>query len=155
MTQDGRREAQKEESAAAFFCLLTVQAEGESPVRLVDNTQAVVSSGQEYAPCAFKCVLPSQGESGSQSPCRLTIDNTDRRISEILALTTDRRVTAEIKIVASASPDETEDGPYKFILRNAQITADSVSAELYDFYLADRNFPGIQYLPAEFPGLFA
>jgi hypothetical protein len=41
---------------------------GESPVRLADSAQAVISLGQEYAPCAFKCVLPSQQKSGSQSP---------------------------------------------------------------------------------------
>jgi hypothetical protein len=52
-------------------------------------------------------------------------------------------------------PDIIETGPFVFILRNVKISKETVSAELYDFYIYDRNLPGLRYSPQDFPGLFA
>jgi hypothetical protein len=155
MTEDAKKEAVKDESAAVFLYLVKLEAEGIDPLYLVDNTGPVTSGGITYTPCAFKCVLPEQGDDGASKPCRIEIDNVDRRIAEIAEETVNVRVTLTVSVVMAQTPDLIETGPLRFILRNIGVSKETVQAELYDFYLYDRNLPGLRYSPLDFPGLFA
>ena len=155
MTQETKRELIKDETAAVFLTLLKLEAEGFNPLYFVDNTEKIISGGNEYIPCGFSCVLPEQNEDGASKSCRIEIDNIDRRIAEIVAETISIPVTLTISIVMAHNPDIIETGPFKFILRNVNISQEKVSAELFDFYIYDRNLPGLRYSPQLFPGLFA
>jgi hypothetical protein len=155
VTEDARREIIKDETAAVFLCLLKVEAEGIGPLYLVDNTEPVISGGVTYTPCAFKCVLPEQSDDGASKPCRVEIDNADRRIAEIAEETVSTQVTLTVSVVMAQNPDVIETGPLRFILRNISVSREAVQAELYDFYIYDRNLPGLRYSPRDFPGLFA
>jgi hypothetical protein len=155
MTEDARREIIKDETAAVFLYLLKLEAEGIEPMYFVDNTEPVISGGNTYVPCAFKCVLPEQNDDGTSKPCRVEIDNVDRRIAEIVEETVSTPVTLTVSVVMAQNPDVIESGPLRFILRNISVSKDTVQAELYDFYLYDRNLPGLRYSPRDFPGLFA
>jgi hypothetical protein len=155
MTEDARREIIKDETAAVFLYLLKVEAEGMSPLYLVDNTEPVTSGGNTNIPCAFKCVLPEQNDDGTSKPCRVEIDNVDRRIAEIAEETVSTQITLTVSVVMAQNPDVTETGPLRFILRNISVSKETVQAELYDFYLYDRNLPGLRYSPQDFPGLSA
>jgi hypothetical protein len=126
-----------------------------APLYLVDNTEPVTSNGISYIPCAFKCVLPEQNDDGTAKPCRLEIDNVDRRIAEIAEETVSTQVTLTVSVIIAQNPDVAELGPLRFILRNVSISKEAVQAELYDFYVHDRNLPGLRYSPQDFPGLFA
>ena len=154
MTENARRELVKDESAAVFLNLVTLEAEGFEPLYFVDNTEKIISNGCEYIPCGFRCVLPEQNEDGAAKPCRIEMDNIDRRISEAVMETVNKKVTVTINVVMAHDPDVIETGPFKFILRNVKISKETVSAELYDFYIYDRNLPGLRYSPQDFPGLF-
>jgi len=155
MTNTGRQEAIKSESAAVFLHLVKIDADGADPLYFVDNTQQIIAGGIQYEPCAFRCVLPDQNSSGAAKACRIEIDNVDRRIAELVAQTVNTPVYVTITLVMAQSPDAVEAGPLRFILRNVSVTKETVQAELYDFYLADRNLPGLWYSPNDFPGLFA
>jgi hypothetical protein len=155
MTEEAKREAIRDETAAVFLCLLKLEAGGIEPLYLVDNTEPVSSGGVEYTPCAFKCVLPEQGDDGTSKPCRIEIDNTDRRIAEIAEKTVSIQIILTIRIVTAQNPGATEVGPLRFILRNVSVSKETVAAELYDFYIYDRNLPGLRYTPRDFPGLSA
>jgi hypothetical protein len=155
MTDATKRELLREETAAVFLHLLKLEADGMDPLFLVDNTEPVTSGGTVYIPCAFKCVLPEQGEDGASKPCRIEIDNVDRRIAEIAAKTVNTQVVVSVSVVMAQNPDVADLGPLRFILRNVSVSKESVQAELYDFYVYDRNLPGLRYSPQDFPGLFA
>jgi phage-related protein len=155
MTNEAKREAMRDETAAVFLYLLKLEAEGIAPLYLVDNTEPVTSGGVTYTPCAFKCTLPEQNDDGASKPCRIEIDNVDRRIAEIAEETVSVQVTLTVSVVMAQNPDTTEAGPLRFILRNISISKESVQGELYDFYVYDRNLPGLRYSPRDFPGLFA
>jgi hypothetical protein len=155
MTSEAKREITRDETAAVFLHLLKLEAEGIEPLHLVDNTEPVVSGGVAYIPCAFKCVLPEQNDDGTSKPCRIEIDNADRRIAEIAEETVSARITLTVSVVMAQNPDVVEAGPLRFILRNVSVSRETVQAELYDFYVYDRNLPGLRYSPRDFPGLFA
>jgi hypothetical protein len=155
MTDAAKREIIRDETAAVFLYLLKLEAEGMAPLYLVDNTEPVTSNGITYTPCAFKCVLPEQNDDGTSKPCRVEIDNVDRRIAEIAEETVSVQVTLTVSVVMAQNPDLVETGPLRFILRNITISKETVQGELYDFYLYDRNLPGLRYSPRDFPGLFA
>ncbi|MDR1575601.1 MAG: DUF1833 domain-containing protein [Treponema sp.] len=155
MTNEAKRELLRDETAAVFLYLLKLEAEGIDPLCLADNTEPVVSGGVTYAPCAFKCVLPEQNDDGSSKPCRIEIDNTDRRIAEIAGETVSVQITLTVNVVMAQNPDVVETGPLRFIVRNITVSKETVQAELYDFYVYDRNLPGLRYSPQDFPGLFS
>jgi hypothetical protein len=155
MTDEAKRELLRDETAAVFLYLLKLEADGLDPLYLVDNTEPVTSNGITYTPCAFKCVLPEQNDDGTSKPCGIEIDNTDRRIAEIAEKTVGVQVTLTVSVVMAQNPDAVETGPLRFILRNVSVSRETVRAELYDFYLYDRNLPGLRYAPRDFPGLFA
>ena len=155
MTSEAKRELVRDETAAVFLYLLKLEAEGISPLYFVDNTEEVTSNGITYIPCAFKCVLPEQNDDGTSKPCRIEIDNVDRRIAEIAEETVSTQITLTVSVVIAQNPDVAETGPLRFILRNVNISKETVQAELYDFYIYDRNLPGLRYAPQDFPGLSA
>jgi hypothetical protein len=155
MTGEAKREIIRDETAAVFLHLLKLEAEGTAPLYLVDNTEPVTSNGVTYTPCAFTCVLPAQTGDGTSKPCQIEIDNVDRRIAEIAEETVSVPVTLTVTIIMAQNPDVIELGPLSFILRNISIGKETVQAELYDFYIYDRNLPGLRYSPRDFPGLFA
>jgi hypothetical protein len=155
MTENAKREIIRDETAAVFLYLVKLEAEGMDPLYLVDNTEPVTANGVTYIPCAFRCVLPEQGDDGASKPCRIEIDNVDRRIAEAAEETVHTQVTLTVSVVMAQSPDMIETGPLRFILRNISVSRETVQAELYDFYVYDRNLPGGRYSPLDFPGLFA
>ena len=155
MTEGAKRELIRDETAAVFLYLLKLEAEGIAPLYLVDNTEPVTSQGIAYTPCAFTCLLPEQNDDGASKPCRVEVDNVDRRIAEIAEETVNTRVTLTVSVVMAQNPDVVETGPLRFILRNITLSKETVQAELYDFYMYDRNLPGLRYSPQDFPGLFA
>jgi hypothetical protein len=155
MTDQAKRELVRDETSAVFLYLLKLEAPGMDPLYLVDNTEPVTSNGATYTPCAFTCVLPEQNDDGTAKPCRIEIDNTDRRIAEIAAETVSVQVTLTVSVVMARNPGVIETGPLRFILRNITVSKETVQAELYDFYVYDRNLPGLRYAPQDFPGLFA
>jgi hypothetical protein len=155
MTENARREIVKDETSAVFLYLIKLEAEGIDPLYLVDNTQPITSNGITYTPCAFKCVLPEQTDDGTSKACRIEIDNVDRRIAEIAEETIGVQVTLTVSVIMAQDTDLIETGPLRFVLRNISISKETVQAELYDFYIYDRNLPGLRYSPQDFPGLFA
>jgi hypothetical protein len=69
MTENARKEIIKDETAAVFLYLVELKAEGFEPLYFVDNTEKIVSHGNEYLPCGFRCTLPEQNEDGTSKSC--------------------------------------------------------------------------------------
>lgn len=141
------------ESAAVFLTLLTIKVDGEPVLRLVDDKTEITSGGETFTPCAFTAVLPGQSADGNKS-CKLQIDNSDVMIYKAIKSAIGKKITCDVAVILSASPDVYEQGPLEFVLRNVSVNAQAVSADLYDGYMSDRNFSAFTYSPEDFPGLF-
>jgi hypothetical protein len=144
-----------QETAEVFLAVAKIEAGTLDPVYLVDDTQPVTHGGVQYIPSAFELTLPSQSNDGGVRACTISLDNVDRSISELVtrAIGTDIIITFEI--ILASTPDITERGPFRFILRNVEIDQSTVRGELYDFYLMDRKVPRFTYTQKQFRGIYS
>ena len=131
LTNDAIESMTAPETAAVFLTLLTVLVDDVPVLYFVDNNQ-----------------------SENSSSCKLQIDNTDVVISKTIKEAIGKKITAQVSVVLSTSPDIYEQGPLDFILRNVSISTQSVTADLYDSYMQDRKFTAMTYSPDAFPGMF-
>jgi hypothetical protein len=141
------------ETDKVFLHLLTIEVAGGSPLRLVDNTQDIVSRGETYSAVGFSIILPEQNADGPR-PCKLAIDNTDLSIFTAIKWAVGRTVTVTVCVIMADTPDVYERGPLKYRLRNVRATKESIEGEVYDFCLADRKFPRHTYSPEDFEGMY-
>lgn len=147
------------ETAEVLLNLLTIYYDGEPVLRVTDDLQETTSNGQVYAPCAFKVLLPDQTSDGNKT-CRLQIDNTDISVyrtikaAAIRSRNEKKSITCSVAVIMASEPDTYIDGPLYFTLRNINADVQSVTGELYDFYMYDRKFSSLTYNPEDFPGMF-
>lgn len=147
------------ETKEVLLNLLTISYGGEVVLRVVDDKQELVSNEEIYEPCAFTVLLPDQSTDGVKV-CRLQIDNTDISVYKAVksaaaqSRNDSENITCTVAVVMASEPDSYIQGPLSFVLRNITADVQSITGELYDLYLADRNFTALKYIPQEFPGLF-
>jgi hypothetical protein len=153
MTDPAVEALSAQETGEIFLITAVIRVDDALAFRIVNNTERIVSQGESYEPFAFTFILPSTSDSGIKSAA-FEIDNVDRRIQEMVTRAAGKEVTAEFAVILASSPDTVERGPFRYILRDFQVTRTKVKAVLYDFYLTDLNIPGLQYTPNNFPGLF-
>ena len=135
-----------------FLALAEITHESlQEPLRFVANTQNITHNGATYQAVAFSFTPPTcTGE--SSTPAKLTIDNIDR---EIMQLITPIRTPVKInfKKVLASSPDTVEWESGNLYLRDVTPNVQTITGSLYDVYLEDRSVPGLFFTPYDFPGL--
>jgi hypothetical protein len=141
------------ETEEVFLVTADIAVDDEIFFRIVNNTEHLTSRGNDYEAFAFTFVLPGTSDSGVKS-ASFEIDNVDRRIQEEVTKAAGKAITAEFNIILASNPDIIERGPFKYILRDFQVSRQRIRATLYDFYLTDLNIPGLLYTPQNFSGLF-
>jgi hypothetical protein len=123
-----------------------------SPIRLVDNNEAVVSRGDTYLPFAFRPQIPAEVD-GQLPKVELLIDNVDQTIiAQLEVLQTPPTITLEV--VMAGTPDTVERGPWYFTLRSVNYNALTIRSELTYEALTAEPFPYRRFTPTDFPGLF-
>jgi hypothetical protein len=123
-----------------------------APIRLVDNTEAVVSRGDTYLPFAFRPQIPAEVD-GQLPKVELQIDAVDQTIIAALeVLQTPPTITLEV--VMAGTPDTVERGPWYFTIRSLNYNALTIRSELTYEALTAEPFPYRRFTPTEFPGLF-
>lgn len=141
-----------QETGEVFLELVTILADGLDPIRLVHNTQDIISGGNVFRATKFKLLFPS-GKLGSSTKATIELSNIDRRAVEVIRQANKPLVLSAYLIRASA-PDLVEQGPYEFTLRNTRWSASTLSAELYDDVDGNIAVPKIHYNSQDFPGLY-
>lgn len=139
-----------QQSAEVFLALLDINV---SPViRVVNNTEEIVSGGNTYSAFPFDIPLPGDRE-GETPRFTLRIDNVDRSIVQAIRGITEGPAI-DLKIVLASSPNIIEAGPFPLQLKNADWDKLVVEGELSYEDFDDEPYPGRSYVPALFPGLF-
>lgn len=141
------------QEGGGFLVLLTItHADLITPIRVVNNTEAVTSNGVEYIAYPFAIKLPESRE-GVQPHARLTIDNVSREIAQtIRSISTPP--TVNIQVIRIDDLDAVEMELPNFQLRNVEWDILTLSGDLQIDDITREPYPQRSFTPAEYPGLF-
>lgn len=128
-------------------------AELDAPVRVVNDTQDVISNGNTYIAFPFACKMPDDFE--NQLPkATLAIDNVGKELMYWIETTSGGKdSTCTFKQILRSNPDLIE-WEITMSLFNVQVTPQTVSAELGFENLFSKPAISKRYRPDNSPGLF-
>jgi hypothetical protein len=147
-------EAQRENSGDVFLALVTIHMGGVTDdIRVVNNTENIMSRGVEFIGCPFSISLPDDLEQATTS-ARLSIDNVDTRIWQgvrMLGFAPD----VVIEVVMASQPDEVVMATMGLKLRDATANLQTVSGTLVPDSIWQSGYPEGDFDPPQNAGLFA
>jgi hypothetical protein len=152
LTSTALASANAQQTDEVWLVLLTIQHNDlEQPIRVVNNTEQIVSRGQTYVGFPFDFELPGE-DADSPSKARLRIDNVDRRIVEVV-----RRISSPplvtLEVILASAPDTVEFVFSGLTMREIDYDVTSVSGDLlFESIFAEP----VTYTmtPSRFPGLY-
>ena len=124
-----------------------------SPIRVVNNTEAITSNGNVYSPLAFHFSPPVE-EDGTIRNSSIVLDAVDRSVIIALRAIDSPAPTVSASIIRAAAPDTIEAGPWDFSLRSVSYDAQRVSGELVPDNPLRRIASAVRYTNILFPGLY-
>ncbi len=150
ISTDGRAALYAAQTDDVWLQLLTIEhADIVTPIRLVNNTEDVVSRGDTYTAFAFDLSLPAT----AQESVELTVDNVTRELIDEVR-TIDTPLTITMEIVRAADPDTVEAGPFEYQSRAVEYDVQRMRFTLAYEPLLNEPFPAHTYTPIDYPGLF-
>jgi hypothetical protein len=148
-----RQAVNAQETNEVFLLLLTLDHEDlAEPIRVVNNTEDIVSRGMTFVAYPFEIALPDE-DPESVARVTLRIDNVDREIVRSLRAL-QAPLSVSLEVVLASSPDVVEAGPFNLTLVAAEYDALTITGELAFEDVLNEPFPGHSYVPSEYPGLF-
>lgn len=124
-----------------------------APVRVVNDTQDVISNGNTYIAFPFRCTLPDDFE-GQASKARLSINNVGKDLMYWIETTNGGSgSTCTFKQILRSVPNTVE-WSITMNLFNVNVTMQEISAELGFENLFSRPAIKMQYRPDNSPGIF-
>lgn len=147
------RELLKQNSSEVFLVLLTFTHPSITTVRLVNDTQTLVSRGNTFIAFPFELNLPS--DLAEQLPvATLSISNVDRRLIDELR-GVDSAISVMLEVVTASAPNTLEVGPYLFDMTSVSYDQERITAELSYEPILNEPFPAASFTPQIFPQLFS
>jgi hypothetical protein len=138
-------------SPIAWLTLLTFTLPGQTPLRVVNNTEDIISRGNTFLACGFEIILPND-DGESMPTVKLTIPNADRQIVEwIRGFPVAPNLMLEI--ILSNQPDVVERSVDWMTLTNVTYDALQISGTLAVENVLSGGFPSEKYSPVRFPAL--
>lgn len=139
------------QTGEVWLVLLTIANAGMTTIRVVNNTEDIVSRGNTYQAFPFELELPGE-DPDSPSSARLRIDNVDKRIVEaVRSISTPPEVT--IEVILASQPDTVEIAYSSLTMRSVEYDVNSVRGELV-FESIYSEPVTLTITPNRFPGLF-
>lgn len=138
------------QSDEVWLQLLTIEHDDIGiPIRLVANTEDIVSDGNTFTAFPFELAIPAT----AQESVELIVDNVTRElIEEVRAIDTPLDITLEI--VLASDPDTVEAGPFVFQSRSVEYDVSRMRFTLAYEPILNEPFPAYDYTPIDYPGLF-
>lgn len=141
-----------QETGETILFLLTIShAQLAQPIRIVQNNENIVSNGNTFTAFPFDISVPDDRDDElSQITCR--IDNVDRQLMEA-ARTITSAADVTFSIILASEPN-TLAFSQDFKMQEVTVDEQVVTGVLTRAPLADEPFPGYNFVPSKFPGLF-
>lgn len=140
--------------------LLDIEHEDlESPLRIVNNTEDVLSEGNLYTAMGFELRLPEERDATPRG-ARISIDNTSQWLTPVIrSLSGEFEVTIKVATPTDldASPPVYDNIEFAYLpmqLIAVEYNGVTVQGTLSYENLANQPFPGDVFGPFEFPGMF-
>lgn len=157
ISEDALEGVMQESTGKIYLVLMTIEQDDMpvNPLRLVNNSEDIVSRGNTYKGIGFRFIFPGDG-SIEQPRGQLEVDNTDQSITDALdSISTPAEVTVEVVLY---NPNGESDDVVQSIsgLKSRTFTNDLVSLRaplLFDDTFGQR-IPADVYDPTQNPGLF-
>lgn len=153
LTTTAVQAANAQETGEVFLILLTISHASLSPsIRVVGNTEDIVSNGETFLAFPFEITLPDDAPE-SVAQVSLKIDNVDRQIVDAIR-SISSPPTVSIDVILASDPDTIEAGPFNMTLLQSDYDVLTVTGELVFEDVLNEPFPGDSFDPVGFPGLF-
>lgn len=149
----------RETGVVVLYLLDITHEDLDTPIRLVNNTEDVISGGNTYTAIGFD-VLPPNDKDAAPRGARLSIDNASQWFTPTLrTLSGEFLVTIKLAIPtdASASPPVFDGVEIEYLpaqLLSLEYDDVTVSGTLSYENLANAPYPGEFFNPQHFQGLF-
>ena len=142
------------ETEEVYLVLLTIDHyDLTEPIRVVNNTESIVSRGMTFIACPFDVKLPNSTDEAPPT-AQLRIDNVSKEVGIALREITDS-VSVKLEVVnASDSWGHVEADFSGFTLTNVVVNITSITGTLGLDNLRVEPFPANSFTPGLFPGLF-
>ena len=144
-----------QESNDPFLILVTfTHSSFASPIRLVKNSNAIVSRGNTFTPYPFQIVLPTDdGEKLRQ--VTLTMDNVSLElIDEFRSVTGSDPIGVKVEMILASIPNEVQYSLEELKVVAVQYTRDTIQATLGLDDFLNTEIPSERYTPTNFRGLY-
>jgi hypothetical protein len=152
LSQTAIRSQNAQQTDEVWLVLLTIEHNNmPEAIRVVNNTEDIVSRGLTYTAFPFDFELPNE-DADNPATVRLRIDNVDRRVVQaVRSITSPPMVT--IDVVLASSPNTVEMTLTGMTMREISYDATSVSGQL-QFETIYSEPVTYTMTPSRFPGLF-
>ena len=122
------------------------------PIRVVNNTENIVSRGMTFIACPFDVKLPNSTDEAPPT-AQLRIDNVSKEVGIALREITDS-VSVKLEVVGASDSCWVEADFSGFTLTNVVVNITSITGTLGLDNLRVEPFPANSFTPGLFPGLF-
>lgn len=153
LTLQAVRQSLKEHGDDPFLVLLTIEVDSPGQkVYLVNNTEDVVSRGITFIGCPFSIALPDVSDL-TLADTTLAVDNVDPRIWQGIR-TLNEAPNVVLEVVMASEPDTPVLTTPGLRLREASVTAQTITGKLVPDVLWQIGFPAHDFDPSQNPGMF-
>lgn len=154
LSTDAVASQMSQSSDIVWLVLITIDHEDitDGPLRLVNNTEDIVSRSNTFTRFPFRIALPSDYEDRPPT-CTLQIDNVDQQVTAAIQEISSAP-TVTIEIITTEDLDTVEIGPMEFTLNNITFTRDLVEGTLRYEQVLELAYPAARFTPNKFPALF-
>jgi hypothetical protein len=152
LTSQTLRDLFETTSDIALLALLTVTHPSFAPLRFVNNTEPVVSRGQQFLPLWFQLELPDDTR---ERPAELTLrlDNIALDlVPEMRKLTT--APTLLVEIVSTRALDVVELEVRDLKMRDLRWDTQAIEFQCSWEDILNERFPAHSFAPIRYPGIF-
>lgn len=134
--------------------LLTIRHASISTIRVVNNTEQVVSNGQTYLPMPFSIVLPPEGENTSPV-IRVSVANVSLEVmTAARTVAGSTAAKADLYLIDHDTPDTQLLTYEDFDVRNLRGNSGVVTFDMTLETFVSEPYPAMTFTPGRFPGMF-
>ena len=141
-----------QESDVPFLMLVTLTHPSFSTIRLVNNSEDIVSNGETFIAFPMRIRLPmDDGESTRE--VSIEFDNVSLALIDELRTVTSP-IDVKVDMILSSNPDDIQISLDELKMRNVTYNKQIVSARLYLDSFLNVELTSERYSPKLYPGLF-
>jgi hypothetical protein len=137
------------------FLIEITHPELDPPIRLVGNTETIISNEETYLPVGLSIPIPDELPDELSTKTVVVSDIDLSIIAALRQIPVEReRPQLSLRVVLASSPDVIEGGPFNLEIQKHKRDSNTITLTVSTENIVRREFPGKDILPNAFPNLF-